>query len=54
MTRDELRQAAIAQNDADHAAGKMPTRYVEDEAILRKVALLFAPEGGGADARPAP
>jgi hypothetical protein len=51
MTPDELRLVAVAQNDADHAAGKLPSRYVEDMAVLAKVAALltneFDAKGGG-------
>jgi hypothetical protein len=51
MTREELRQVAVAQNDDDHAAGKLPSRYVEDIGVLAKVAALLTNEldanGGG-------
>jgi hypothetical protein len=38
--------AARRQNDRNHAAGRLPSRYVEDPAVLGKVADLSA-EGGG-------
>jgi hypothetical protein len=47
MTRDDLRQVAVAQNDRDYAAGKLPSRHVEDESVLRKIVLLLGQEGGG-------
>jgi hypothetical protein len=43
VSRD-LREVARAQNDADHAAGLLPSRYVEDDRVLHQVAgLLLAP-----------
>jgi hypothetical protein len=39
--RERIRAAAVAANDADHAAGLLPSRYVEDEGVLAKVARLI-------------
>ena len=57
MSPAELREAARAQNDRDHAAGLLPSRYVEDPGMLARVARLLnasqhaAPQsGGGTDA----
>jgi len=33
--------AARRQNDRDHAAGRLPGRYVEDPATLEKVAEIL-------------
>jgi hypothetical protein len=33
--------AARRQNDRDHAAGRLPSRHVEDPATLEKVAALI-------------
>jgi hypothetical protein len=41
----ELRAAAVAQNDADHAAGLLPSRYVEDPGVLFQVARLLLRDG---------
>jgi hypothetical protein len=41
MTPAELREAAIAQNDRDHAAGLLPSRFVEDVGVLTRVAGLL-------------
>jgi transcriptional regulator with XRE-family HTH domain len=41
MTPAELREAARKQNDRDHAAGLLPSRYVEDPAVLDRVARLL-------------
>jgi hypothetical protein len=41
MTPLDLRQIAIEQNDRDHAAGLLPSRYVQDEATLRAVARIL-------------
>jgi hypothetical protein len=55
MTPAELREAAIAQNDRDDAAGLLPSRYVEDVGVLTRIAGLLAdvdhPDGDG---RPVP
>jgi hypothetical protein len=48
MTTGRLDLAAVArqQNDTDFAAGRMPSRYVEDVAVLTKVVTLaFAGTG---------
>ncbi len=37
MTLD-LREVARRQNNADHAAGRLPSRYVEDVGVLHAVA----------------
>jgi hypothetical protein len=44
VTGAEARQIAREQNDADHAAGLLPSRYVECEATLAKVARLVLAE----------
>jgi hypothetical protein len=45
MTPEELRRIAIEQNEADYAAGRLPSRYVEDPGVLAMVArLLLATE----------
>jgi hypothetical protein len=41
LTPAELREAAIRQNDRDHAAGLLPSRYVEDPSVLAEVARLL-------------
>ena len=41
MTPAEAREIAVAQNDRDHAAGLLPSRYVEDQAVLDRVARLL-------------
>jgi hypothetical protein len=41
VTPAELREAAIRQNDRDHAAGLLPSRYVEDPSVLTEVARLL-------------
>jgi hypothetical protein len=38
--RERLRAIAREQNDADYAAGRMPSRYVTDEAVLAAVARI--------------
>jgi hypothetical protein len=40
MTLD-LREVAHQQNDTDHAVGLLPSRYVEDEVVLHRVAGLL-------------
>ncbi len=45
MTPEKARQVAREQNDRDHAAGLLPSRYVEDEAVLAKVARLVLASG---------
>ena len=56
MTPAELREAAIAQNNRDHAAGLLPSRYIEDVGVLTRVAGLLAdvdhPDGGGRPVSP--
>ena len=49
MTADRLDLAAVArlQNDADHAAGRLPSRYVEDVGVLDKVAVLIGENTSG-------
>ncbi len=42
MTPEEARRIAKQQNDDDHAAGRLPSRYVEDEGVLLQVARLVA------------
>jgi hypothetical protein len=55
MTIDRLAEVARVQNDADFAAGRMPSRYVEDPGVLLQVATLMAEhqagKGGGGRAR---
>jgi hypothetical protein len=56
MTALDLREVARAQNDRDHAAGLLPSRYVEDEVTLQRVAALLqaqASKEGGAHVRKA-
>jgi hypothetical protein len=36
---------AREQNDRDHAAGRLPSRYVEDPAVLDKVARIMTDDG---------
>ncbi len=45
MSPAELREIARQQNDADHAAGKLPSRYVEDPAVLAAVARIVVEFG---------
>ena len=45
MSPAELRTAARAQNERDHAAGLLPSRYVEDPGVLARVARLLAEAG---------
>jgi len=45
VTPEKARQVAREQNDRDHAAGLLPSRYVEDEAVLAKVARLVLASG---------
>jgi hypothetical protein len=45
VTPDEARELARRQNDADAAAGLLPSRYVTDEAVLREVARLVLASG---------
>jgi hypothetical protein len=56
LTPAELREAAIRQNDRDHEAGLLPSRYVEDPGVLDKVARLLHGTGhaGSAAAASAP
>lgn len=37
----DLREVARQQNDADHAAGLLPSRYIEDDVVLHRVAGLL-------------
>ena len=41
MTPAEAREIAVAQNDRDHLAGLLPSRRVEDPAVLDRVARLL-------------
>jgi hypothetical protein len=41
MTVEELRAIAKQQNDDDYEAGRLPSRYVEDDLVLRQVARLI-------------
>jgi hypothetical protein len=50
MSRDDLARIAREQNDRDHAAGLLPSRYVEDVAVLTRIAGMLLDgqgEGGG-------
>ena len=57
MTPAEIAEVARQQNDRDFAAGRMPTRYVEDVGVLTRVAIIMTEhqiQNGGDDrARPA-
>lgn len=57
MTPGEIPEVARQQNDRDFAAGRMPTRYVEDVGVLTRVAIIMteheAQDGGGGYGRPA-
>jgi hypothetical protein len=52
MTPVDLAEVARQQNDRDFAAGRMPSRYVENVGVLAQVAeiLLDGIVEGGADA----
>jgi hypothetical protein len=41
----DLAAVARQQNDADFAAGRMPTRYVTDVSVLDQVAVLIGGAG---------
>ncbi len=43
----ELREVARRQNDADHAAGRLPSRYVTDPEVLAKVARILVRDRPG-------
>jgi hypothetical protein len=45
VTPEEARKVARRQNDADHAEGLLPSRHVEDEAVLAKIARLVLASG---------
>jgi hypothetical protein len=54
VTAEEARQLAREANDRDHAAGLLPSRYVEDALVLAKVARLVLASGehGAGSAEP--
>jgi hypothetical protein len=41
MTPGEIAEVARQQNDRDFAAGRMPTRHVEDVGVLTRVAIIM-------------
>ena len=53
MSIEELREVARAQNDADHQAGLLPSRHVEDRVVLGRVAALVL-EASTAERAPQP
>jgi hypothetical protein len=55
MSPAEIAEVARQQNDRDFAAGRMPTRYVEDVGVLTRVVMIMTEhevqDGGGGYAR---
>jgi hypothetical protein len=53
----DLAQIAREQNDRDHAAGLLPSRYVQDAGLLSQLAgilIAAASEGEGGGHAPSP